>query len=249
MIDKVIDVHDVWKKFRISKERAIMLKEIFINLLRRANHYEEFWALRGVSFSVKKGETVGIIGRNGAGKSTLFKVMCGTLRSEKGEIKISGRISALIELAAGFHPELTGIENIYLNGAIYGMSKKEVENKISDIIDFSGLNKFIHFPIRTYSSGMYARLGFALAINVDADILLIDEVLAVGDAEFREKCSDKIKQLKSNGITVVYVSHNLKSIVEICDRVIWIDKGKIKMEGKPKKMVRAYLTGNIDNFA
>jgi ABC-type polysaccharide/polyol phosphate transport system ATPase subunit len=240
MRDKVVEVHNLWKRFRISKERPAMLKETFINLFRRGNKYEEFWALRGISFSVKRGEAVGIIGRNGAGKSTLFKVMCGTLWPEKGKIKINGRISALIELAAGFHPELTGIENIYLNGAIYGMSKKEVEKKLSDIIEFSGLGRFIHFPIRTYSSGMYARLGFALAISVDADILLVDEVLAVGDAEFRAKCSDKIKQLKGNGITVVYVSHNLKSIVDICDRAIWLDRGKIEMEGDPRQIVDKY---------
>jgi ABC-2 type transport system ATP-binding protein len=241
MKDKVVEVHNVWKGFRMSKERSAMLKETFINLFRGGNKYEEFWALRGISFSVKRGEAVGIIGRNGAGKSTLFKVMCGTLWPEKGKIKINGRISALIELAAGFHPELTGIENIYLNGAIYGMSKKEVERKLSDIIEFSGLDRFIHFPIRTYSSGMYARLGFSLAINVDADILLIDEVLAVGDAEFREKCSDKIKQMKHKGITVVYVSHNLNSIVNICDRAIWLDMGEIKLEGKPQRIVDEYL--------
>ena len=241
MDEQVIVVSDVWKKFRIHKERATMLKEAFINLFRGGNRYEEFWALKGVSLSVRRGEAVGIIGKNGAGKSTLFKVMCGVLRPERGTVEIRGRISPLIELEAGFHPELTGIENIYLNGAIYGMSRREVQRKLPQIVEFSGLGKFIHSPIRTYSSGMHARLGFSLAINVDADILLVDEVLAVGDAEFQEKCYRRIKEMRQEGITIVYVSHNLNSVIDICDRAMWLDEGEIKMEGDPEEVVKSYL--------
>jgi len=241
MDEQVIVVSDVWKKFRIHKERATMLKEAFINLFRGGNRYEEFWALKGVSLSVRRGEAVGIIGRNGAGKSTLFKVMCGVLRPERGTVEIRGRISPLIELEAGFHPELTGIENIYLNGAIYGMSRREVQRKLPQIVEFSGLGKFIHSPIRTYSSGMQARLGFSLAINVDADILLVDEVLAVGDAEFQEKCYRRIKEMRQEGVTIVYVSHNLDSVIDICDRALWLDRGEIIMEGDPEEVVGNYL--------
>ncbi len=238
---KVIEVIDVWKMFRLYQERSGMLKEVFINLFRGGDTYDEFWALKGISFSIQKGEAVGIIGRNGAGKSTIFKLISGVITPERGEIRVRGKISPLIELEAGLHPELSGLENIYLNGAIYGMSKDKVEEKLESIIKFSGLGQFIYSPIRTYSSGMHARLGFSLAVNVSADILLIDEVLAVGDAEFRERCFDKIKQMKRNGITIVYVSHNLKSVEDICDRAIWLDKGEIKIEGKPQHVKEEYL--------
>jgi ABC-type polysaccharide/polyol phosphate transport system ATPase subunit len=238
---KVIDINGIWKMFRLYPERSNMLKEAFINLFRRGDKYNDFWALRDVSFFVQKGEAVGIIGRNGAGKSTIFKLICGVLSPERGEIVVHGRVSPLIELSAGLHPELTGLENIYLNGAIYGLSKEAVDEKSEEIIEFSGLGKFIHVPIRTYSSGMEARLGFSIAVNVDADILLVDEVLAVGDAEFREKCYNKIRQLQQDGITIVYVSHQLKTVVNLCSRVIWLDKGEIQMIGKPKAMVEKYL--------
>lgn len=241
MIGNVVEVIDVWKMFRLYRGRSNMLKEVFINIFRGGDHYDEFWALKGISFSVQKGESVGIIGRNGAGKSTIFKLMSGIMTPDRGEIKIKGMISPLIELEAGLHPELTGLENIYLNGAIYGMNKKTVDEKLEEIIDFSGLGQFIYSPIRTYSSGMHARLGFSLAVNVNADILLIDEVLAVGDTEFREKCFDKIKQLKRNGVTIVYVSHNLKSVADICDRAIWLDRGEIKIQGKPQVVREEYL--------
>lgn len=240
-MEKVIEVVDVWKMFRLYRERANMLKEVFTNLFRGGDKYDEFWALKGVSFYVQKGEAVGIIGKNGAGKSTIFKLISRVIAPERGGIKARGKISPLIELEAGLHPELTGLENIYLNGAIYGMSKEAVEEKLEEIIEFSGLGQFIHSPIRTYSSGMHARLGFSLAVNVDADILLVDEVLAVGDAEFQRRCYDKIKQLKKNGITIVYVSHQLKTVVNLCEKVIWLDKGEMKMVGEPQAVVEEYL--------
>ncbi|MCJ7546635.1 MAG: ABC transporter ATP-binding protein [Deltaproteobacteria bacterium] len=218
-----------------------MIKEAFINLFRGGDKYEEFWALKDIAFSVQRGESMGIIGRNGSGKSTLFKLISGVMLPAKGEIKVTGKISPLIELGAGLHPELTGLENIYLNGAIYGMNKKEVEGKLDEIINFSGLGQFIYYPIRTYSSGMYARLGFSLAINVNADILLVDEVLSVGDAEFQERCFGKINQLKHNGITIIYISHNLKSVINLCDTAIWLDNGEIKKEGNPQTVVKEYL--------
>lgn len=238
---KAIVVNGVWKMFRLYHERANMLKEVFINLFRGGDKYDDFWALKDVSFSVQKGEAVGIIGRNGAGKSTIFKLICGVLSPERGDIAVQGRVSPLIELSAGLHPELTGLENIYLNGAIYGLTKEAVDEKLQEIVEFSGLGHFIHVPIRTYSSGMQARLGFSIAVNVDADILLVDEVLAVGDAEFREKCYNKINQLKRDGITIVYVSHQLKTVVNLCNRVIWLDKGEIQMVGKPQAIVEEYL--------
>jgi ABC-type polysaccharide/polyol phosphate transport system ATPase subunit len=236
-----IEVIDVWKMFRLYQERANMLKEAFINIFRGGNKYDEFWALKGVSFSVKKGEAVGIIGRNGAGKSTIFKLISGVLTPERGNITVRGRISPLIELEAGLHPELTGLENIYLNGAIYGMSREMVEKKLDEIIDFAGLGQFIYSPILTYSSGMHARLGFSLAINVNADILLIDEVLSVGDTEFQKKCYAKIEELRDNGMTIVYVSHNLNSVASLCNRAIWLDQGHVQCEGKPDEVVKYYL--------
>jgi ABC-type polysaccharide/polyol phosphate transport system ATPase subunit len=239
--EKAIEVIDVWKMFRLYREKSNMLKEAFINLFRGGDKYDEFWALRRVSFSIHKGESLGIIGRNGSGKSTLFKLISGVMVPNKGEIKVTAKISPLIELGAGLHPELTGLENIYLNGAIYGMNKKEVEEKLDEIINFSGLGQFIHHPIRTYSSGMHARLGFSLAINVNADILLVDEVLAVGDAEFQERCFGKMNQLKHSGITIIYVSHNLKSVLNLCDTAIWLDNGEIKKEGEPQSVVKEYL--------
>jgi len=244
--EKVIELNDVWKMFRLYRERSNMLKEAILNLFRGGDKYDEFWALKGVAFSVQKGESIGIIGKNGAGKSTIFKLMSKVMTPDRGEIKVRGKISPLIELEAGLHPELTGLENIYLNGAIYGMNKEAVDEKLEEIIDFSALGQFIHVPIRTYSSGMHARLGFSLAVNVNADILLIDEALAVGDTEFRKKCYDKIKQLKDNGVTSVYVSHNLQTVVEICDWTLWLDKGEIRMEGKPEEVVRAYLVGETN---
>ena len=243
MKNTVIEVIDVWKMFRLYQERSVMLKEAFINLFRGGDTYDEFWALQGVSFSVRRGESLGIIGRNGAGKSTIFKLLGGVLLPEQGTINVKGRISPLIELEAGLHPELTGLENIYLNGAIYGMDKDEVDDKLDKIIDFSGLGQFINAPIRTYSSGMHARLGFSLAVNVSADILLIDEVLAVGDTEFQKKCYDKIKQLKRSGVTVIYVSHYLESVVDLCERALWLDGGKIKIDGPPAKVRDEYLKG------
>jgi ABC-type polysaccharide/polyol phosphate transport system ATPase subunit len=239
-METAIEVINLWKMFRFYRQRSTMLKDAFINIFHGGTKYDEFWALKGISFSVQRGESIGIIGRNGAGKSTIFKLISGVLLADRGEILTKGRISPLIELEAGLHPELSGVENIYLNGAIYGMSRQEVEKKLDEIVDFSGLGDFIYSPVRTYSSGMTTRLGFSIAINVNADILLIDEVLAVGDAEFQQRCYNKIHELKRNGATIAYVSHNLKSVVNLCERVIWLEKGEVEMVGEPRGVVQRY---------
>ena len=240
MSDTVIDVRNLSKMFRISKEPTHTVKEAAIRFLKRQLSYDEFWALRDVSFSIKKGESVGIIGRNGSGKSTLFKLISGVLKPTSGSVTVRGRISPMIELTAGFHPELTGIENIYLNCSIYGMTRAETKRKAEKIIDFAGIGEFIYSPIRVYSSGMLARLGFAIAVNVDADILLVDEVLAVGDAEFQKKSYEKIKALKEEGTSIVFVSHDLNSVIDLCGKAIWLDRGIISEKGVTDKIIERY---------
>jgi ABC-2 type transport system ATP-binding protein len=218
-----ITVEGVSKEYRLYHERNQSLKAA---LMRRARvRYEEFWALRDVSLEVPEGATFALIGENGSGKSTLLKCMAKILRPEKGRIETHGKISALLELGAGFHPELTGRENIFLNGSILGLSKKQLNQRFDEIVDFAGLRHFIDTPVKNYSSGMYVRLGFSVAINVDPDILLIDEVLAVGDAEFQRKCLEKFDELRSSGKTIVIVSHTLDSIRNLCDTAGWLEHG------------------------
>jgi len=234
-----IEVQEVWKDFKLFHERNPTLKETLLRGRRAA--YESFWALRDISFTIKKGETVGIIGENGSGKSTLLKLLARILRPDKGKIVVNGKLSALLELGAGFHPDLTGRENIFLNGSILGLSRKEINNKLNEIIAFSELEKFIDNPVRNYSSGMYVRLGFAVAINVQPDILLIDEILAVGDESFQRKCLDKLFELKEQGKTIVIVSHALDSVRQICDRALWLEEGVLKKDGEAPAVVDAYL--------
>jgi ABC-2 type transport system ATP-binding protein len=210
-------------------------------LFRKRSRYEERKVLRGISFDVKKGEAIGLIGHNGCGKSTTLKLLTRIMYPDEGTIKLKGRVSSLIELGAGFHPDMSGRENIYTNAAIFGLTKKEIDARIKDIVDFSELAEFIDNPVRTYSSGMYMRLAFSVAINVDADVLLIDEILAVGDANFQTKCFNKLKEIKAQGTTIVIVSHALGQIEQICDRAIWIHEGLIKAEGPPKEIDLEYL--------
>ncbi len=235
-----IEVKDVWKDFKIYKERNNSLKESILRG-RRAS-YEKFWALKGVSFDVEQGKTIGIIGENGSGKSSMLKVMANILRPSRGSIEVDGKISALLELGAGFHPDLTGRENIFLNGSILGLSRRELEARQDGIIEFSELANFIDMPVKSYSSGMYVRLGFAVAINVDPDILLIDEILAVGDESFQRKCLNKLFDLKEAGKTIVVVSHALESVRNICDQAVWLEHGVVKAEGKAADVVDAYLS-------
>ncbi len=235
----VISVKDVEKKFKVYYDKGQTFKERL--LFRNRNHYEERPVLKGISFQVEKGQAIGIIGENGSGKSTLLKLMTRIMYPDKGSIEIKGRVSSLIELGAGFHPDMSGRENIYTNASIFGLTKKEIDLRLNDIIAFSELEEFIDNPVRTYSSGMYMRLAFSVAINVDADILLIDEILAVGDVSFQAKCFNKLREIKANGTTIVIVSHSLGQIEQICDRSIWIKDGLIKAEGTPRTVHPEYL--------
>lgn len=235
----VIDVQDVKKKFTIYYDRGATLKERI--LFKNRRRHEEHWVLKGISFQVRKGEAIGLIGENGCGKSTTLKMLTKILYPDAGSIKMTGRVSSLIELGAGFHPDMSGRENIYTNASIFGLKKEEIDRRLQQIIDFSELGEYIDNPVRTYSSGMYMRLAFAVAINVDADILLIDEILAVGDAAFQAKCFRKMQEIKSRGTTIVIVSHSLSQIEQICERSIWIENGKIRMEGIPRDVHPHYM--------
>ena len=236
----VIELKNVSKKFRLYHEKTRSLKERILG--RSKNVYEELWALKDVNLIIKKGETAGIIGVNGSGKSTLLKLIAKILYPTTGEIITSGKIATLIELGAGFHPDLTGKENVYLNGAILRMTKKEIDEKFNDIVKFAELEKFIDIPLRNYSSGMKMRLGFSIAVHVNPDILLIDEVLAVGDAAFKQKCYEKIRYFQRKQKTILYVSHNLESVKNICNWTIWLDKGKIIKQGNSNEVVNDYLS-------
>ncbi len=237
--ENAIEVHQVTKEFKVYLDKGQTLKEKV--LFRNRRKYEKRTVLNGISFEVKKGEAVGLIGQNGCGKSTTLKLLTRIMYPDSGTIEMRGRVSSLIELGAGFHPDMSGRQNIYTNASIFGLTKKEIDKRIQDIIDFSELEKFIDNPVRTYSSGMYTRLAFAVAINVDADILLIDEILAVGDANFQAKCFNRLREIKAQGTTIVIVSHSLQQIEQICERSIWIQDGKIQAEGLPRVVHPEYL--------
>lgn len=237
--EDAIVIKDVQKKFRVFYDKGQSFKEIL--LFKNRSHYEERTVLNGISLTVKKGEAIGLVGHNGCGKSTLLKLMTRILYPDNGSISIRGRVSSLIELGAGFHPDMSGRENIYTNAAIFGLTKKEIDKRLNDIISFSELEEFIDNPVRTYSSGMYMRLAFSVAINVDADVLLIDEILAVGDANFQAKCFNRLQEIKASGTTIVIVSHALAQIEQICDRTVWINDGKICAEGAPRDIHPVYL--------
>ena len=237
--ETAIEVNNITKNFKVYLDKGAQLKERL--LFRKRNKYELRQVLKGISFTVKKGEAIGLIGHNGCGKSTTLKLLTRIMYPDTGTIKMNGRVSSLIELGAGFHPDMSGRENIYTNAAIFGLTKKEIDARLNDIVEFSELEEFIDNPVRTYSSGMYMRLAFSVAINVDADILLIDEILAVGDANFQAKCFNKLKEIKANGTTIVIVSHSLGQIEQICDRSIWIHEGLIRAEGPPKETDLEYL--------
>lgn len=238
MSSPAISVDGVSKYFRLYHEKNQYLKTA---LLRgRRARYEEFWALKDVNLSIPHGSTFGIIGSNGSGKSTLLKCLAGILTPDRGSVTHNGHVVALLELGAGFHPDLSGRENIYLNGAILGMTRSEIEKKFDDIVEFSGLDHFIDTPVKNYSSGMTVRLGFAIAINVDPEILIIDEVLAVGDASFQLRCLEKIDEFRKLGKTVVFVSHGLDQVVKLCNTVAWLDRGQIRMIGPANEVVNEY---------
>ena len=238
--DYAIKVSHVTKKFKVYYDKANTLKERLV-FWKSKNKAEERVVLKDINLEIKKGETVALIGTNGSGKSTLLKLMTKIIYPTKGKITTVGKLTSLLELGAGFHDDFTGRENIYFNASIFGLTKSEIDAKIKDIIAFSELEEFIDNPVRTYSSGMYMRLAFSVAINVNAEILLIDEILTVGDQHFQDKCFAKLKELKESDKTIVIVSHSLESIRKLCDRAVWIKDGNVKMDGEANKVIDKYL--------
>ena len=237
--NSVIKVHNVTKVYRLYNNPIDRLKES-LHPFKRTYH-RDFYALKDINFEIKKGETVGIIGRNGSGKSTLLKIIAGVLTPTKGRVNIHGKVSAILELGAGFHPEMNGLENIYLNTSINGMSRSDADAKIDEIIAFSELEEFVHQPLKTYSSGMKARLAFGVAITIEPDILIVDEALAVGDAAFQRKCFAKMEQLRESGVTILFVSHSEASITALCNRAIWISNGEKIIDAEPKLVTGLYM--------
>lgn len=236
--DVAINVRNMSKDFIIYGDKANTLKERIIRF--NKNNKEVRNVLKNINISIKKGETVALIGVNGSGKSTLLKLITKIIYPTKGTIKVNGKVSSLLELGAGFHPDFSGRENIYFNASIFGLTKKEIDERLNRIIEFSELEEYIDTPIRTYSSGMYMRLAFSVAINVDADIILIDEILAVGDQHFQEKCMNKMKDLKQSGKTIVFVSHSAEAVKFLCDRAVWLKDGKVEMDGKTADVLKEY---------
>ena len=239
MSENAIEVRNLKKIFKIYPDKSNSIKKKILFFKR--NKYEVNQVLDGVSFDIKKGEAVGLIGKNGCGKSTTLKLLNRIMYPTSGTIRVNGRVSSLIELGAGFHPDMSGRENIYTNASIFGLTKKQIDEKLDDIIEFSELGEAVDNPVRTYSSGMYMRLAFSVAINVEADVLLIDEILAVGDVSFQKKCFEKLREIKYSGTTIVIVSHSLQQIEQICDKSIWIEKGHIRQIGSPKEIHLKYL--------
>jgi len=236
MSEFAIRTHGLGKRYR----KGAATQGTLIEWLRRGKGGECFWALKDISFEVKRGEMLGIIGANGAGKSTLLRILSRITRPNEGRAEVRGRVGSLLDVGTGFHPELTGRENIYLNGALIGMSRAEVRRRLDEIIEYSGIQEFMDTPLKRYSSGMMVRLGFAVAVNLQQEIMLVDEVLSVGDAAFREKCLAKMDTVTGHGRTVLFVGHNLEMISASCGRVIWLDKGRIRAEGNAIDMVQAY---------
>jgi lipopolysaccharide transport system ATP-binding protein len=242
MTDLAIHLENVSKRFILQPHRPFLMTEItkrFLN--RKARKTEnEFWALSDINFSVPKGQSMGLIGGNGAGKSTLLSLIIGSSRPTSGSIEVRGRIGALLELGAGFHPDLTGRENIILNASLLGLSRAEIRKKMDEIIEFTELGKFIDIPIRNYSSGMHVRLGFSVAVHIEPEILIVDEALSVGDASFQEKCMERIRTIKESGVTFLVVSHNLNTVLDLCNEIVWLDHGQVRMKGAATEVAEVY---------
>ena len=235
-----IRIKNLYKKFKLETDKSYTLKERLVAFNRKnTKTYREI--LNDINLEIKKGESVALIGVNGSGKSTLLKLMTKIIYPTKGKIYINGKLTSLLELGAGFHPDFTGRENIYFNASIFGLTRKQIDRRLNDIIEFSELGELIDTPIRTYSSGMYMRLAFSVAINVDADILLIDEILAVGDQHFQDKCFEKLKELKKSNKTIVIVTHSLDAVKEFCDRAVWLNEGVIREDGDVETVIKHYL--------
>lgn len=240
MADIVIEVHDVSMKFNLSREKIDSLKEYIIKRIKHKITYDEFWALQGINLTVEKGEAVALIGLNGCGKSTLLKTVAGVLKPTKGYVKTWGTIAPLIELGAGFDIDLTAKENVYLNGAILGYSHDEMETHYQDIVDFSELHDFMDVPLKNFSSGMLARLAFAIATIGTPDILIVDEVLSVGDFKFQQKCEQRIKHMMTKDTSILFVSHSIEQVESLCTRAVWIEKGHVRMDGPVKEVCELY---------
>lgn len=246
MKELVIDIKNIKKEYKLYDKPSLRVKEALS--IRGKKYHKKFQALKDISFQVEKGEMLGIIGKNGAGKSTLLKIITGVLTPTSGQIKINGKISALLELGAGFNPEYTGVENIYLNGTMIGFTREEMDEKIEDILTFADIGEFVYQPVKTYSSGMFARLAFAVAINVDPDILIVDEALSVGDVFFQTKCYKKLEDLKKAGKTILFVTHDMGSVIRYCNRAILINDGIIAAEGNPDEIVDLYKKVLVGQF-
>lgn len=247
MNDIVIEVKNATVRFNKSAESISGLKEYIIKMLKRELMFQEFLALKNINFTVKRGESWGLIGKNGSGKSTLLKLISGIIRPYQGNVTVNGSISPLIELGAGFDPELTARENIFLNGALLGYSKIFIESHFQEIVDFAELNDFIDVPIKNFSSGMSARLGFAIATVQKPDILIVDEVLAVGDFSFQQKCKERMENLLSNGTTLLFVSHSIEQVKELCSSAIWIDNGEVRAIGETHSVSQEYISSMVNN--
>lgn len=239
-MEEIININQVTMKFNLMEERVDTLKEYVVKLLKRKLLYNEFISLDHVTFSIRKGDVVGIVGLNGAGKSTLLKILAGVLKPTSGFVSVKGSIAPLIEVGAGFDPELTARENIYLNGAILGYSRNFIDSKFDEIIEFAELERFVNVPVKNFSSGMYTRLGFSIATIVNPEILIVDEVLSVGDFKFQEKSKKRIEKLMSGGTTVILVSHDNDIIKKMCNKVLWLESGKVKMYGNTQSVLDAY---------
>lgn len=247
MNDIVIEVKNATVRFNKSAESISGLKEYIIKMLKRELMFQEFLALKNINFTVKRGESWGLIGKNGSGKSTLLKLISGIISPYQGNVTVNGSISPLIELGAGFDPELTAKENIFLNGALLGYSKRFIESHFQEIVDFAELNDFIDVPIKNFSSGMSARLGFAIATVQKPDILIVDEVLAVGDFSFQQKCKERMENLLSNGTTLLFVSHSIEQVKELCSKAIWIDNGEVRAIGETHSVSQEYISSMVNN--
>ena len=238
--EDVVHLEDVSVRYRVPTERIGTFKEYMIRRLKRKIQMRTFWAIKEITLNVHRGEVFGFVGDNGAGKSTLLKVVARVLRPTKGRVVVRGRVAPLLELGAGFHPELTGKENIFLNGALLGYSRKEMQEKYQQIVDFSELGEFIDAPIRTYSTGMYARLGFSVATAHEPEVLIVDEILGVGDESFQKKCTNRIAQFRQHGTSILLVSHSMAAIESMCQRAAWLDHGVLKLVGEPGQVIHAY---------
>jgi ABC-type polysaccharide/polyol phosphate transport system ATPase subunit len=244
MKSPVIRVENVTQRFRLIQERPDSLRELFTKFFRHKSEFHNFEAVQNVSFDVHQGEVVGLVGRNGSGKSTLLKIIAGVYKPTCGRVEVHGSLAPLIELGAGFHPELTGRENVLMNGLLMGFTKREMQAREKSIIDFADIGEFIDSPVKQYSSGMYTRLAFAVATEVNPDILVVDEILAVGDAAFQQKCFERLEAFRHSGKTILLVTHSLGQILEHCDRALYLDKGRVVADGDPAQVVELYTTAN-----